>query len=123
MTSLRWIVIFCTAAAFAGCAGTRGSSPLPSGNQVLLPPASTAQLSVQQPAGTSGTLTFQIAIPTEGAAHSYVSPSTKGLVFDFFGPPYGQRVYNVTSSDTRCVKTTKLVCTIHVSLTAGTYGG
>jgi hypothetical protein len=124
MTSLRSVLVFSIAAALAGCAGMHGSSPpLPSSSQI-----SSNQIPVGvrgsnlTAAGTLGTLTFQITIPTYGTSGSYVSPATKGMNFDYCCTTYGRRVFNLTRTSSKCVQGTTRVCTLNVSLSAGNYG-
>ncbi|HEV3153976.1 MAG TPA: glycine-rich protein [Candidatus Baltobacteraceae bacterium] len=117
MKSLRSALVFCIAATLVGCAGTHGSSSLPAGENLNPLGASSSGLATT----TNGTLTFQITIPTNGIDRSYVSPATKGMQLAWTGTATGQRVFNLTHTNTNCVKTTKRVCTFKISFVAGSY--
>ncbi|HEV3153974.1 MAG TPA: hypothetical protein VGZ02_09240 [Candidatus Baltobacteraceae bacterium] len=117
MKSLRSALVLCIGAALAACGGNHGSSQLPVGDNVIPFGASSSGLATT----TNGTLTFQITIPTNGIDRSYVSPATKGMALSWNGTGSGQRVFNLTHTNTNCVKTTKRVCTFKISFAAGSY--
>ncbi|MBV9055871.1 MAG: hypothetical protein JO351_04450, partial [Candidatus Eremiobacteraeota bacterium] len=112
MRILRPIFALGVSALVAGCgSGTRGVTP---------------SVAVNVPdTGTSGTLTFTITVPKKvnPKAKSYVSPASKGLWMNFtLGSHTTVQTFTLSKSSPGCTaKPGSLVCTISVSLAAGTY--
>jgi len=113
MPFVRSIPILALVLAFAGCAGSHGSSALPS-----MP---------TQAAKGSGTAAFVIKIPAKTSATNvrpqYVSPATQSMTIDISGPTEINETANLTIGSSGCASSlASVVCTLTISgLQPGSY--